>query len=234
MTDNIQVLIVEDDFRIAAIQKQFVEKVTGYVVVNQVKTAQETFAYLQQPDVNVDLVLLDIYIPDVDGLDLFWQLRTRYRDMDIAVVTAAAETATIAEVIRGGVVDYIVKPVDTARFRHMLMQYKQRRERLTSKEMMDQEEIDQLLGIGEWTTSTNKTSDNLPKGIDPITLNEIMHFFQDKKEGEGITAVELSKQIGTSRSTARRYLEYLVSVNKIRPTLLYGNVGRPERQYLLV
>src|SRR5699024_1072005 len=128
-----------------AIQKQFVEKVAGYVDVNQVNTAQETFAYLQQPDVKVDLVFLDIYILDIYVLDLFLQLRTRYRDMDIAVVTAAAETATIAEIIRGGVVDYIVKPVDTARFRHMLMQYKQRLERLTSKEMMDQEEIDQLL-----------------------------------------------------------------------------------------
>lgn len=237
MTSDIHVLIVEDDFRIAAIHKQYVDKENGYVVVDQVKTAQDTFACLQKSDVNVDLILLDIYIPDVEGLDLFWQLRTAYRDVDIAVVTAAAETETIAGIMRAGVEDYIVKPVDANRFHDMLTRYKQKRDFLASKETMGQNEIDMLMGKSGWAplneATTKETTSKPPKGIDPITLDEVIHLLQGKQKGKGITAVELSKQIGTSRSTARRYLEYLVSIKKIRTSLIYGSVGRPERQYIL-
>ncbi|WP_343273893.1 response regulator [Lentibacillus songyuanensis] len=233
MSDSIHVLIIEDDFRIAAIQQQFVEKVEGYVVTNCVKTAQEALEFLQRHDGQVDLILLDLFIPDVEGLELFWRLRTLYHDVDIVVVTAATETKSIKEILRGGIVDYIIKPVDFKRFEQMLTRYKQRRNFLASREMLYQDDMDMLLGVENLVVPTNRSNGKLPKGIDPITLNEITDLLK-KQTTDGITAVELSKQIGTSRSTARRYLEYLVAIKRARPALLYGNVGRPERQYILV
>ncbi|SHH15453.1 response regulator [Virgibacillus chiguensis] len=230
---GIQVLIIEDDFRVAAINQQFVEQVEGYQVVKSVKTAEEAYHYLREPGAEIDLILLDIYIPDVEGLELFWQLRTHCKRVDIVVISAAIEKNVIEEVLRGGVIDYIIKPVDAERFIKMLKQYQQRRRFLMSKEVLEQHEIDGLMErqIGGFSP-TKKTHGQLPKGIDSITLDEVTNLFQTKKV-KGITAMELSEQIGTSRSTARRYLEYLVSLKKIKTTLLYGNVGRPERRYVL-
>lgn len=230
MDRKIHVLIIEDDFRVAAINRQFVEQIEAYQVVNSVKTAQEAYQYLQMPGVEVDLVLLDIYIPDVEGLELFWRLRSQYRAIDIVIVSAAAEAKVFEEVLRGGIFDYIIKPVDADRFTQMLKQYEQRRHFLSSKETLEQHEVD-ILTQRKVNRFPNKTNKELPKGIDPITLEEVTNLLKYKKV-KGITAVELSEQIGTSRSTARRYLEYLVALKKIRTTLLYGNVGRPERFYV--
>ncbi|MBM7599356.1 response regulator of citrate/malate metabolism [Virgibacillus halotolerans] len=231
MNDQFGVLIIEDDFRIADIHRQFVEKVEGFFVLDRVKTAEEALDFLRTTETEPDLVLLDIYIPDVKGLDLFWQLRTAYHEVDIVIVTAAMEVAIIEATKRGGIFDYLVKPADASRFASTLTRYKRQREFFMSKEVMNQKDIDSLMGVNKLPV-TGGASDSLPKGIDPITLEEITYLLAHENV-QGITAVELSKKIGTSRSTARRYLEYLVSVKKIRTTLLYGNVGRPERQYIL-
>ena len=71
-----------------------------------------------------------------------------------------------------------------------------------------------------------------PKGIDPLTLAKIKHMLTVNEEG--ITAEVLSSMVGVSRSTARRYLEYLISGKKVHAELIYGSVGRPERRYFLV
>lgn len=232
MHKDFQVFIVEDDFRIAAIHRQFVEKVAGFIVQGTAKTGAEALTHLQDAERRPDLILLDKYIPDVEGLDLFWELRTAFHDIDIIIVTAAKEVVTMEETLRGGIFDYIIKPADVSRFEQTLNRYKQQRNFLASKEILEQEDIDFVLGLRDVSLTTTKSSSHLPKGIDSITLDEITYLLKHKKV-KGITAVELSNQIGTSRSTARRYLEYLVSIHIIRTALKYGSVGRPERQYVM-
>ncbi|WP_309228255.1 response regulator [Virgibacillus saliphilus] len=212
MSDHIRVLVIEDDFRVAEINRKYVESVEGYIVQEVVKTGQEALAYLEKCTILPQLILLDIYIPDVEGMELLWQLRYHYRHMDIIAVTAANEAATIQEAIRGGAFDYIVKPVDVERFTQSLKRYKQYRHFFTAKETLEQREIDAVTG-NDAQTDTGNTNTNLPKGIDPITLNDIRDLLKPNKE-KGITAVDLSNRIGTSRSTARRYLEYLVSTGR--------------------
>ncbi|MGY0691922.1 response regulator [Virgibacillus sp. FSP13] len=97
MDEKIHVLIVEDDFRIAGIHRQFVEKMDGFVAAKVVKTGAEALAYLQHCDNRPNLILLDIYIPDVEGLDLLWQIRETYHEIDIIVVSAAKETETLGQ-----------------------------------------------------------------------------------------------------------------------------------------
>lgn len=229
MKENYQVLIVKDDFRIANIHKQFIENTEGFIVRASVKTGEEALNFLKESSNVPDIVLLDIYIPDVEGLDLFWKIRSTYRDTDIIIVTAADEVNTIQETVRGGVFDYIIKPVDMDRFERTLNRFKERRSFLESKEVLGQDEIDTYI-LPKSLPKHN--SENLPKGIDAITLNEITTLLETELT-RGITAVELSKQIGMSRSTARRYLEYLVSIKQIEMRLKYGTVGRPERKYFL-
>ena len=232
MNKNYFVLIVEDDFRVADINRQYVEKVNGFVVQNTASSGKATLNYLENTNCLPDLILLDIYIPDVEGLNLFWQIRNTYHEVDIIVVTAAKEVKTIQGTLRGGIFDFIVKPFDNTRFEQTLIRYKKFRQQLAANKELNQDDIDLISGFRDLTESASTMNTNHPKGIDSITLNEINRLFEEKKI-EGITAVELSKQIGTSRSTARRYLEHLVSTNKIMTKLIYGSVGRPERQYIL-
>ncbi|TWI53991.1 response regulator [Halalkalibacter nanhaiisediminis] len=230
MGNVFHVLIVEDDFRVAEINRQFVEKIDGFTVLAIAKTGKEALAYLENSDLLPDLILLDVYIPDVFGLDLFWKIRKTYHDIDMIMITAAKEVVTIEEALRGGIFDYIVKPVDFTRFEHTLKRYRDQRILLSSKSEMEQEEIDLLTGLKELHPLKTVSNEVVPKGIDRITLDKIEDIL--KQSDGGMTAVELGAEIGVSRSTARRYLEYLVSIHKVEANLKYGDVGRPERRYV--
>lgn len=234
MTEKFSVLIIEDDFRVAEVNRQYVEKVEGFTVQHVASSGKDALTYLKGTDTIPDIILLDVYIPDVEGLDLLWQIRNDYHQIDLIAVTAAKEVAIIQEALRGGVFDYIVKPFDHVRFEQTLRRYQEFRAHLNANKELSQEEIDFIKGTkGSISPDSDSTTNtDHPKGIDPITLNEVTRLFEEKKVEE-ITAVELSAQIGASRSTARRYLEYLVLTNKIETKLIYGSVGRPERKYIL-
>lgn len=233
MCETIPVLIVEDDFRIADINRQFVERVEGFTVLDIVKTSEEALAYLRCQTALPKLILLDVYIPDVEGLSLFWTLRKEFNEIDVIMVTAAKEVVTIAETLRGGIFDYIVKPTDFSHFEQTLNRYQDQTRILASRVELDQEEIDLLTGSHRLNAAgkDNGSDGQLPKGIDQITLEKIkdvLHMYS----GPGITALEAGDKVGVSRSTARRYLEYLVSVKEADAQLKYGDIGRPERKYI--
>ncbi|PID01445.1 response regulator [Sporosarcina sp. P2] len=228
MISTIRVLIVEDDFRVAKINRQLVEQITGYEVVTETRTASETIDFLQQAKTLPDLVLLDVYIPDSPGLDLFWHLRREFSAIDIMLLTAAKETKIIEEALHGGVLDYLIKPVEPVRFAEAFRRYRSRKVLLSSKSELSQEDLDRVLFGTEMRQDS--ASDALPKGIDRLTL-EVIENVLLQSPAEGITAVQVGKAAGVSRSTARRYLEYLVLIEVVGAQLHYGDVGRPERTY---
>ncbi|MDY0404887.1 response regulator [Virgibacillus sp. 179-BFC.A HS] len=133
MPENISVMIIEDDFRISAIHRQIVEKIAGFTVVKEAKTAKEAMAYLQGIPQAPDLILLDVYIPDVAGLDLFWQLRMQYRLTSLIVITAAQEMETVRAAIVGGVFDYMTKPLDANRLEQSLLSFQEKHAFLTAR-----------------------------------------------------------------------------------------------------
>ncbi|WP_060203778.1 response regulator [Sporosarcina koreensis] len=231
MLEPIQVLIVEDDFRIADINRQFVNRVEGFVVAETLKTGEDALTYLQSASILPQLILLDVYIPDVQGLNLFWTLRSEFTEIDVIMMTAAKEVETIAETLRGGIFDYIVKPVDFDRFERTLLSFRNKKQLLTTRTELKQEEIDLLTGL-QLSAPTKETDDErLPKGIDHLTLEKIKVILHESDES-GIAALDAGKKVGVSRSTARRYLEYLVSINEADAQLKYGDIGRPERKYV--
>lgn len=231
MLETFQVLIIEDDFRIADINRQFIERVKGFAVLEVVKTSEEALAYLRNTSMLPQLILLDVYIPDTEGLSLFWQLRQEFNEVDVIMVTAAKEVATIAETLRGGIFDYIVKPVDFNRFEQTLTRFKVQKKLLREREELDQQEIDRLTGAQAAVSQEKDNEGKLPKGIDQITLNKIKIVLQQSSD-LGLNALDAGNKVGVSRSTARRYLEYLVSINEAAAQLKYGDIGRPERKYI--
>lgn len=232
MNRKLHVLIIEDDFRVAEINRQLVEQIDGYQVDGIAKTGNEAIAFLQSTDPLPDLILLDVFIPDRSGLDLFWEIRKDFYRIDIIMLSAAKEAATIEETLRGGIFDYILKPVDFERFEQTLNRFRNQKTLLETRTELEQTDIDRLIGIQPPTTpSAAKLEGALPKGIDQLTLTGVMEFLQSSAPA-GVNAMETSKAVGVSRSTARRYLEYLVSAGKAKAQLNYGEIGRPERRYI--
>ncbi|WP_246939007.1 response regulator [Bacillus pinisoli] len=227
MDSVIEVLIVEDDKRIAEIHRRFTEKIDGFTVVGTATTGEQAKDWLET--VQPQLVLLDVYLPDMKGIELVKFIRQHFTSMDIIMITAASEVDIIRQALHGGVVDYIVKPLTFDRFKICLENYRLKVKQLSQHSTFTQEQIEEL-----WNNSPKQqVEEDAPKGIDPLTLEKLLESISSTGI-EGITAEELSKKSGVSRSTARRYLEYLILQKKINAQLIYGHVGRPERKYFLL
>ena len=221
---NFSVVIAEDDVSICDIQARFIERIAGFELVGIGQTFSESEEVIDvfQPD----LVLLDMYFPDGNGVDLLRKIRRTYLDTDVICITAAKDVSTLQKAIRGGVFDFVLKPMTFTRFEETLIRYLEHRHNLSDAENLDQAAVDRIISAG----SPKRSGERSPKGIDSITLRTVESCIEQLPE-ESIGAEELGKKLGISRTTARRYLEYLVSKGAVNPSLEYGSVGRPERRY---
>ncbi len=225
---HVQVLIIEDDAKIAEIQRVFTEKIKGFTVcgiAHSILEGEEMLRVLQP-----DLALLDIFFPDGNGLELLWKIRREYKKTDIVLITAAKEKDIFQEALRGGVFDYILKPLNFTRFQKMLNNYMLHRKKLQKIVTINQQDVDIFLHQEKRVIDQKK---DLPKGIDPITLQKVTTILESIGS-EGINAEQTGETIGVSRTTSRRYLEYLVSNGVITADLFYGTLGRPERKYFKI
>nr|WP_289711841.1 response regulator [Aeromonas taiwanensis] len=214
-------MIVEDDPAIAEIHRRFVQRLPGFDVLGvalNLFDAREQIAILKP-----DLVLLDVWLPDGEGFCLLRELRQAGASLDVILLTAAREASALQEAMRLGVVDFILKPVVFERLRDTLEKYRQSIAALAALADIDQQAVDALLGM----PLQQVAAAGLPKGIDGITLQRVLAALA----AEGASAEEIGTRIGVSRTTARRYLEFLVGQQLASPELEYGTVGRPERRY---
>jgi two-component system CitB family response regulator len=221
--NSIRTIIAEDDPRIAEIQHRFLEKLDGFEAIglaHNLEDCREMIDILEP-----DLILLDIHFPDGNGLEFLKSLRDENLNIDVILVTAARDVESVKSAMHGGVFDYIVKPLEFSRMRDSLIRYQDHFERLNALDTVQQSDIDGLLP----RTKTNRAANFLPKGIDALTLNKVRELFQSLPDSRGAEMV--GQNIGVSRTTARRYLEYLVSTNELVVDVSYGGVGRPERHY---
>ncbi|KXF80919.1 response regulator [Enterovibrio coralii] len=231
MTQNIRVVIAEDDIQIAEIQKRFLEKIDGVELVGIAHSLEdaEDLVDVFKPE----LLLLDNHFPNGTGLDLLRKLRAENSATDVILITAAKEVDTLREALRGGVFYYILKPLVFERLQEVIGQYRTHLDKLKAMESLAQTDVDTLLPQRSIQTPTSETLQQgvrLPKGIDVITLDKIRGVFSDSDDP--LNAEEVGTLIGASRTTARRYLEYLVSTHELQAHVNYGSVGRPERRYI--
>ncbi|MGP9766222.1 response regulator [Halomonas sp. AOP13-D3-9] len=226
------ILVIEDDFRIADIHRAFIEQSDGFYVVGMARNGSEAKAIMAEQATNIQLILLDAYLPDVEGLELLWAIRRDYVHVDIVMVTAAREVETISEALRGGVFDYLIKPIEAARMTQMLTRFRREREALANRAEMNQDELDSVLARLQPGETPRAKTQTLPKGIDRLTLRRVIDALADAPDS--LTAMQMARIMGASRSTARRYLEFLVAEQAVSAELGYGDVGRPERRYRLL
>ena len=218
----IRILIVEDDFMVAKVHAGFVRQAPGFAVVGVAHTGADALAEAER--LRPDLVLLDIHLPDISGLDLLQRLREAQPDLDALVISAAREVDTVRRALRGGIVHYLMKPFSGEDLKERLEHYRKTYHSLAESEgEAEQEDVNQVFGI-------KRASRPLPKGCSPETLQLVRAML---REAPGdVSASEAAEQLGTSRVSARRYLEYLTEEGQVQVQLRYGGVGRPERRYL--
>ncbi|GAA4794036.1 response regulator [Streptomyces ziwulingensis] len=219
---TIDALVVDDDFMVARLHRAFVERVPPFRVVGVAGTGEQAVAAADA--LRPDLVLLDLYLPDVFGLDLIPRLRAAGHDCDVMVVSAAREADTVRGAVRHGVVDYLLKPFEFAELRTRLERYAVRRGRLLDSVVRNQADVDRVLA-----GASAPAAPALPKGMSVETAELIERAL---REAEGtLSASECAALTGVSRVSARRYLEHFHTVGSAEVSLRYGAAGRPERRY---
>lgn len=221
------VLVVDDDYHVAGIHAAFVERVPGYVVLGQAHTAQDAIALTRS--LRPELVLMDVYLPDGDGLEVVRTLLTDPHPPAVIVISAAREIASVRRAMELGAVHYLVKPFGFGTLAERLTAYRRLRRHLADlRDEPEQADVDQLFGM-----MRTSVSPALPaKGHSAPTLELVRNAVQ--RSTTDISATEVADIVGISRATAQRYLTYLERHGVVKLQLKYGTAGRPEHRYRML
>jgi len=220
--NKIQVLIVDDDPTVAELHRKFVSILDGFEVIAVAKTGKEALSFIEI--LNIDLILLDIFMPEIDGFGILHKVREINDDIDVIMVTAGQEGELINEAVRLGVFDYLLKPFDFNRFKSTMFSFQHHYQNMRKniKGSLSQTEIDNLL-------HPNQVIGKLPKGIQSQTLELISKILQESNNP--LSAEELANYTELSRVTIMRYIRYLISIGKVVEQLYYQEIGRPVNKY---
>ncbi|MCQ4211514.1 response regulator [Streptomyces longispororuber] len=223
----IHVLVVDDDFHVAEINAAYVDKAAGFHVVGRAHTALQAMEMMSAQQ--VDLVLLDHYLPDRTGLDLVRAMRQRGLRSDVIMVTAAENVEVVEAALRFGVLHYLVKPFTFEGLRSRLESYAKLRRTLRSADGRSgagQKRVDEIFGAVRGPAGSPAPT---AKGWSGPTIELICRVLE--QADTDLSAQEVASKAGISRSTAQRYLRHLQDNGTLRLSLRYGDAGRPEHRY---
>lgn len=222
----IRTLVVDDDYRVADVHCAYVERVPGFQVAGRAHSGHSTLESVDQ--LRPDLVLLDIYLPDMSGLEVLQRLREDDHPLvDVIAITAARDVESLRAAMRGGVIHYLIKPFLFPAFEAKLVSYAAARDRMARIGHADQGDVDRIFGV--LRTVGNEA---LPKGLSDATLELVISALGHARSG--LPAATVAEAAGVSRVTARRYLDHLCQLGRAELTMRYGAPGRPEHRYRLV
>lgn len=222
-----KILIVDDDPMVAHINLKFANK-AGYEDVDTAADIESAKERLKQGD--IDLVLLDVYLPTGKGTEILKWIRQQNLNTDAILITADRSSETVEESMNFGAVDYLIKPFDFDRFQLAMEKFERKRNGFVGKKSVEQEDIDSI-----FFESVNKNDKNkiiLEKGMSEKTYTAILEAI--KAMATSVTAEELGDRLGISRVSVRRYLEYMEGQGILEMKPIYGKKGRPQHLFKYV
>lgn len=222
----IRVMIVEDDPMVAAINKKYLEKMPEIKVIAVFRNAMDAMSFLEKD--TVDLILLDLYMPQISGLEFLHYLRKEKNNIDVIMVTAANDQESIQSAITLGIVDYLVKPFEFERFEKAIKKVQMRYDIFKKNKELSQEQIDQLIRLGE--AASSEPQKVYEKGIQEATLSVLRDCIRNMYP-KTATCGELAEVTHLSKVTVRRYMNYLVEKNQAESNIDYETGGRPSVLY---
>ena len=221
-----KVLIVEDDPMVAMINEQFVSRHKDFVVAHKCNDGKSALEYLDENE--VDLIILDVFMPYMDGFETLRQIRKKQISVDVIMVTAANEREQLKEGLHLGVVDYLVKPFTFERFKVALDKFIAQVEALKDLDKVNQKNIDFLID-----KSRKRANELYPKGVQEKTLQTIIEHLKENKN-KWLTGDEIAEKVGLTGVTVRRYMTHLSETGMVIADLNYGTGGRPCMLYKLL
>ncbi len=220
-----KVLIVEDDPMVAMINEQYVSRHKAFTVVKKCWDGNSALDYLENNQ--VDLIILDVFMPITDGFETLRQIRKKRISADVIMVTAANERDSLKEALHLGVVDYLVKPFTFERFRMALGKFISQTDALNELDKINQKNIDLLID-----KPRKKSEEHHPKGIQEKTLRMILEHLRGNKD-IWLTGDEIAEKVGLTGVTVRRYMTHLAETGMVKDEMNYETGGRPCMLYKL-
>jgi two-component system CitB family response regulator len=216
MRTDLQILVVEDDFRVAGLHASVVNAMAGLTTLGSVRTLSEARGVIARE--TVDLALVDVYLPDGSGIDLVRELRC-----DAFILGAADDTASVRAGLAAGALQYLIKPFPFEELARRLAAYTAYR-RTLSEPRVSQNQIDTAMAAlrGGRTEARERPAVS-------VTEHRILQAL--RAADEPMLADEIAARVGVSAATARRYLADLVRSGEITMALQYGTTGRPRQRY---
>ena len=218
-----KVLIVEDDPMVAMINEQYIKRNKNFTVVGKCKDGRSAISFLEANE--VDLMILDVYMPLMNGFEALRAIRNKNISVDVIMVTAANDRDSLEEALHLGIVDYLVKPFTVDRFCVALDKFIAQYSALRGMNTLDQSNIDYIID-----NSHRKSEELYPKGIQEKTLETIMEYLT-KHSGEWLTGEAIADGVNISVVTVRRYMSYLSDSGKVLGEMDYETGGRPCMKY---
>ena len=214
----INVLIVDDDAMVAELNRLYVARVPGFRCSGSASTLSQAQEMINDPQQEIDLVLLDVYMQQDSGLDLLPTIRESGRAIDVIMITSAADAATVQTGSRTN-----LEMPDVQRWRG-------KRKLINGQPYYEQADVDRLLHGGAPEASDAR---KLPKGLTAQTLRTLCQWIDAHPDVEFSTD-ELAAAVNISRVSCRKYLIWLAQINILYTTIHYGATGRPVYRYRLV
>ncbi|MEK4560543.1 response regulator [Staphylococcus equorum] len=221
----LNILIVEDDPMVAQINQQFIKKIDDQTSVDIASNVKEAIKHIENKE--IDLLLLDIYMPEENGLTFLKYVREQGYKIDAILITAATDIEEIQTAFRYGAVDYLIKPFDFERFQQSLLRYKKGLTFFNKTSSINQTDIDAEFLNKEVVDRDSELK--LPKGVTEATLQVIIDKMKYFEENEFSTD-DISKRVNISRVSVRKYLKFLTDIEVLEESLNYG-IGRPINFY---
>lgn len=220
----IRLLIAEDDPMVAELNRRYVESVAGFESIGIASKPEDVLrrAAVEKPD----LILLDIYMPGMTGLEVLEKLRAADSRADVIMISAATDMDSVRKAMQLGAVDYIIKPFQFERFQQALLSYEKRRRFFSESAQFKQSDIDAMLFRSEQSAPLHE----LPKGLTKETLSIVWAAIQETEQTD-FSAEDIAFASGVSRVSVRKYLSFLQEAGVLTSDVLYGSVGRPQSRY---
>lgn len=216
-----KVLIVEDDPMVSMINEQFVNRHGEFTVIHKCSDGKGALEYMENN--SVDLIILDVFMPYLNGFEMLREIRNRKIETDVIMVTAADEVEDLKEGLHLGVVDYLVKPFTFERFKIALDKFIAQSSAFKEPGKINQKNIDFLI-------RRKSSEDIFPKGINEKTLHMIVEYLMQAGE-KWMTCDDIAENVGLTSVTIRRYMSHLSNMGTVTADVDYETGGRPCTKY---
>lgn len=218
----IRVLIVEDDPMVAEINKRYLEEIKDFILIGLANSVDQAIEFIEREE--IDLVLLDVYMPKKNGLELLTYIREKEKAIDVILITAASDVGKIQTALRHGVVDYLIKPFEFERFNYALTSYRDQYNFLKNQHHVNQKDLDERI-LSKEPKHGSMAHHALPKGLTKSTLQIVVKAIEEMGK-TAFSTDNIAEKTEISRVSIGKYLKFLKEINVLDETVTYG-IGRP-------